>query len=139
MRAEHDLEASEAAETGELVHDGRVCLLILVRYLQDISGLGGLYESQGRYSEAELLYLEAMEGMRTELGERHPHTLASINSLGELYRSQGRYADAEPLLVEALNGSRMELVERHPGNLQSINSLGNLYIEMKNFLSMADI
>jgi tetratricopeptide (TPR) repeat protein len=57
-----------------------------------------LYESQGRYDEAEPLYHRALEVREQVLGKEHPDTLSSINNLAELYKAQGRYEEAEPLL-----------------------------------------
>ncbi|MEL7142217.1 MAG: tetratricopeptide repeat protein, partial [Cyanobacteria bacterium J06573_11] len=59
-----------------------------------LNNLAGLYESQGRYSEAEPLSLEALEINKVKLGERHPDTARSLNNLAALYRSQGRYSEA---------------------------------------------
>ncbi len=89
--------------------------------------LARVYELQGRYSEAEPLYVEALEIYRTELGERHPSTASSLNNLALLYRSQGRYSEAEPLYVEALEIYRTELGERHPSTASSLNNLALLY------------
>jgi tetratricopeptide (TPR) repeat protein len=38
-----------------------------------LNNLALLYESQGRYKEAEPLYLEAIYIFRERLGENHPH------------------------------------------------------------------
>ena len=59
-----------------------------------------MYESQGRYDEAEPLYVECLQKKKVVLGENHPSTLSSINNLAGLYESQGRYDEAEPLYVE---------------------------------------
>jgi tetratricopeptide (TPR) repeat protein len=39
-----------------------------------LNNLAGLYDSQGRYEEAEPLYLEAINIATQGLGENHPHT-----------------------------------------------------------------
>ncbi|NCS80046.1 MAG: tetratricopeptide repeat protein [Microcystis aeruginosa K13-07] len=39
-----------------------------------LNNLALLYHSQGRYSEAEPLYREAINIFRERLGENHPHT-----------------------------------------------------------------
>ena len=70
--------------------------------LASLNNLAGLYESQGRYSEAEPLYRLALEKRRAVLGEKHPDTLSSVNNLAGLYRAQGRYSEAEPLYRLAL-------------------------------------
>jgi len=41
----------------------------------DLNNLAGLYESQGRYDEAEPLYLEALRICDRTLGSEHPNTV----------------------------------------------------------------
>jgi tetratricopeptide (TPR) repeat protein len=79
-----------------------------------LNNLANLYHSQGRYSEAEPLYLEALELWRRNLGEEHPAVATSLNNLANLYYSQGRYSEAEPLLLQALELTRRNLGEEHP-------------------------
>ncbi|WP_396687740.1 tetratricopeptide repeat protein, partial [Microcystis aeruginosa] len=44
-----------------------------------------LYRSQGRYPEAEPLYLEALDLIKRLLGDNHPGVATSLNNLAELY------------------------------------------------------
>jgi len=67
-----------------------------------MNNLAGLYESQGKYDEAEPLYVECLRMRREVLGDNHPDTLSSMNNLAVLYKSQGKYDEAEPLYVECL-------------------------------------
>ncbi|WP_130758765.1 tetratricopeptide repeat protein, partial [Microcystis aeruginosa] len=59
-----------------------------------LNNLAGLYDSQGRYTEAEPLYLEALDLYKRLLGDNHPHVATSLNNLAGLYDSQGRYTEA---------------------------------------------
>ncbi|MEA5599318.1 tetratricopeptide repeat protein, partial [Rivularia sp. UHCC 0363] len=59
-----------------------------------LNNLAELYRAQGRYSEAEPLYLDALTIRRSQLGAEHPSTATSLNNLAGLYKSQGRYAEA---------------------------------------------
>ncbi|MCP4345555.1 MAG: tetratricopeptide repeat protein, partial [Desulfobacterales bacterium] len=86
--------------------------------LGSINNLATLYESQGRYGEAEPLYKEALQLREKILGKEHPDTLGSINNLAALYESQGRYGEAEPLYKEALQLSEKVLGKEHPNSLQ---------------------
>ena len=52
--------------------------------LSAINNLAYLIEAQGRPSEAEPLYREALEGRRRVLGDDHPDTLISVNNLGAM-------------------------------------------------------
>ena len=53
--------------------------------LISLNNLAFLYNSQGRYGEAEPLYREALQASREVLGPRHPDTLGSLNNLAFLY------------------------------------------------------
>src|SRR4028119_2284901 len=89
--------------------------------------LAGLYQSQGRYSEAEPLYLQAVEIHRRSLPEDHPDLAIHLNNLALLYKSQGRYSEAEPLYLQALEIHRRSLPEDHPSLATHLNNLAGLY------------
>ncbi|WP_287131357.1 tetratricopeptide repeat protein [Candidatus Cyanaurora vandensis] len=95
----------------------------------DMAWLGYLYESQGRYEQAEPLYEQALALSRKLLGEEHPAVASSINNLAALYDSQGRYEQAEPLYVQALALRRKLLGQEHPDVATSLNNLGAFYYE----------
>ncbi|MFN6272044.1 MAG: tetratricopeptide repeat protein, partial [Microcystis sp.] len=46
-----------------------------------LNNLENLYYSQVRYSEAEPLYLEAINIFRERLGENHPHTQTIMENI----------------------------------------------------------
>ncbi len=92
-----------------------------------LHNLAQLYHLQGRYSEAEPLYLQALNIYRLQFGKDHPATAISLNNLAELYRLQGRYSEAEPLYLEALGIRRLQFGEDHPDTATSLNNLGVLY------------
>jgi tetratricopeptide (TPR) repeat protein len=80
-----------------------------------LNNLAALYKSQGRYTEAEPLYLEALDLKKRLLGDNHPHVATFLNNLAAaLYKSQGRYTEAEPLYLEAINIATQVLGENHP-------------------------
>ena len=74
-----------------------------------------LYQ-QGRYKEAEPLYLQALEIRKKQLGTDHPKTANSLNNLAKLYKTQGRYQEAEPLYLQAIE-IRKEQIKTEPLNL----------------------
>jgi tetratricopeptide (TPR) repeat protein/CHAT domain-containing protein len=94
-----------------------------------LNNLALLYESQGRWGEAEPLYDEALKIYRELFGKKPNNYLAtSLNNLAELYKSQGRWGEAEPLYDEALK-IRRKLFGKNANNdlAASLNNLAELY------------
>ena len=89
--------------------------------------MASTYQLQGRYGEAEPLFLEALQVSRETLGARHPNTLTTLPSLALLYQAQGRYGEAELLFLEAEQVSREVLGPRHPNTLSSLGVLADFY------------
>ena len=63
-----------------------------------MNDLAALFEEQGRYDEAEQLYVMTLRTQKRILGEEHPDTLRTMSNLANLYGSQGRMNDARPLV-----------------------------------------
>jgi CHAT domain-containing protein/Tfp pilus assembly protein PilF len=94
-----------------------------------LNNLAELYESQGRWAEAEPYYDQALAICRELFGDRPNNALAaSLNNLAGLYESQGRWAEAEPYYDQALAICR-ELFGDRPNNdlASSLNNLAGLY------------
>ena len=83
---------------------------------------------QGRYAEAEKLFLAALEEAKG-FGPQDPRLATSLNNLAELYRAQGRYAEAEPLYKRALAIVEKALGVEHPHVATSLNNLASLYLD----------
>ncbi|MFN5991821.1 MAG: tetratricopeptide repeat protein, partial [Dolichospermum sp.] len=49
-----------------------------------LNNLANLYDSQGKYSEAELLYLDALAMSERTLGANHPNTITVRYNLRHL-------------------------------------------------------
>ncbi|MTJ37502.1 tetratricopeptide repeat protein [Dolichospermum sp. UHCC 0406] len=92
-----------------------------------LNNLAGLYESQGRYNDAEPLYLQSLDIRKHQLGDDHPFVASSLNNLAGLYESQGRYNDAEPLYLQSLDIRKHQLGDDHPDVATSLNNLAGLY------------
>ncbi len=73
-----------------------------------------MYEAQGRYTEAEPLYIQALDIQRKTLPENHPDIAQSLNNLAALYKAQSRYTEAEPLYIQALDIVERALGPEHP-------------------------
>ncbi|NEP10634.1 MAG: tetratricopeptide repeat protein, partial [Symploca sp. SIO2C1] len=92
-----------------------------------INYLAYLYKLQGRYDEAEPLYLQALALLKKLFGHKHPNVAISISYLAGLYCSQGRYDEAELLYLQALALLRKLLGNEHPDIATSIHNLAYLY------------
>jgi tetratricopeptide (TPR) repeat protein len=93
--------------------------------------LANIYTSQGRYEEAEPLYLQALDMFRQSLGEEHPNIALNLNNLANIYTSQGRYEEAEPLYLQALDMFRQSLGDEHP-HTQTVLKNYQIFLEEKN-------
>ncbi|CCI18743.1 hypothetical protein MICAF_4360005 [Microcystis aeruginosa PCC 9807] len=93
---------------------------------ENLNNLAKLYQSQGRYAEAEPLHLQALELRKRLLGENHPSVAISLNNLAKLYDSQGRYTEAEPLFLQALAIAEQALGENHPNTVKIRENLQRL-------------
>jgi len=92
-----------------------------------IARIAMLYKAQGRYSEAEPLYVRSLSICEQQLGADHPLVATSLNNLAELYRDQGRYSEAEPLHVRSLLIREQQLGADHPDVANSLNNLAAFY------------
>ena len=63
--------------------------------LETKNDLAVLYKEQAHYEEADPLMLEAVEGKRLKLGDKHPHTQESMNNLIELYEAWDKQEEAD--------------------------------------------
>ncbi|CCI31016.1 Similar to tr/Q7NLR0/Q7NLR0 (fragment) [Microcystis sp. T1-4] len=70
-----------------------------------------LYRVQGRYSEAEPLYQQALAIRKQQLGDNHPDTATSLNSLATLYYSQYDIPQAINYRTQALAVEEYNLSE----------------------------
>ncbi|MBK1986103.1 ATP-binding protein [Sphaerospermopsis aphanizomenoides BCCUSP55] len=97
------------------------------KFARSLNGLALLYYSQGRYNDAEPLFLQSLNIKKYQLGNYHPNVAASLNNLAVLYRNQGRFNDAEPLFLQSLDIYKSQLGNDHPDLATSLNNLALLY------------
>jgi len=93
----------------------------------NLNSLAGLYYYQGRYSEAEPLYLQAIAIIKQSLPEKDLSLATYLDNLAILYESQGRYTEAEPLFLQAIAIIKHSLGECHPDLATYLNNLALLY------------
>ncbi|GAB4196200.1 MAG: CHAT domain-containing protein [Coleofasciculaceae cyanobacterium] len=92
-----------------------------------LNNLASLYQSQGRYKEAEQLFVEVLAIWKHLRRDEHPDVATSLNNLALLYHAQGRYCEAEQLFVEALVMWKHLLGDEHPNVANILNNLALLY------------
>ncbi|KZL80786.1 tpr domain protein [Colletotrichum incanum] len=85
--------------------------------------LGRIYDDEGRWEDAEELFVRVMETRKSVLGEEHPDTLTSMANLASTYADQGRWKEAEELEVQVMETSKRVLGEEHPSTLLSMHNL----------------
>ena len=72
------------------------------RVVVSLSQLTQINVGQGKFVEAEPVYLQALKIYQTVHGEFHAEVATTLNNLGVLHRMYGQYAQAEPLLTRVL-------------------------------------
>ena len=92
-----------------------------------LNNLAQLYSFQGKYEEAEPLYIQALQLRKQLQGVNHPDTATSLNNLAQLYSFQGKYEEAEPLYIQALQLRKQLQGVNHPDTATSLNNLASLY------------
>ncbi len=90
--------------------------------------LANVYKAQGRYEEAERLFVEMLKTAQWPEEHRRVELLYTC-ALADTYREQGRYDKAEPLFVKTLEKLRLLLGKKHLRNLPHIYGLARLYMD----------
>jgi hypothetical protein len=89
--------------------------------------------SQGKHSEAESLFREAVPGMEKVLEPQHTDTLVSKSGLAASLLSQGKNTEAESLLREVVPGMEKVFGLQHADTLVSKSNLAaSLFSQRKN-------
>lgn len=83
--------------------------------------------AEGKYAEAEEVFVELLEKRKKVLGEKHPDTLESMNNLAVVYQSQGHYLKAMGLIEQALLLTKEVLGEKHEDTLRCMANLAVNY------------
>ena len=68
---------------------------------QTLNNLAGVYYSQGKYTEAEPLFMRALAIDEKALGPEHPSVATNLENYAGLLRKTDREAEAETLEVRA--------------------------------------
>ncbi|KAI9789841.1 MAG: hypothetical protein M1816_005758 [Peltula sp. TS41687] len=89
--------------------------------------IGKVYYEDGRWKEAEELFVQVMETSSRVLGQEHPSTLTSMANLASTFWNQGRWKEAEELEVQVMETSSRVLGQEHPDTLTSMANLASTY------------
>jgi tetratricopeptide (TPR) repeat protein len=100
------------------------------QFASSLNNLAELYRSQGRYSEAEPLYLRALSISEQQLGFDHPNTASSLNNLALLRETQGKYTEACTLAQRALVIFQNALGDQHPNTQNSLLNVKFFHVQM---------
>jgi tetratricopeptide (TPR) repeat protein len=90
-----------------------------------------VYQDQGRYAEAEPLYLRAVAIRETMPGPEHPDLSIILNNHAIFYDVQHQYAKAEPLYQRALATLEKVRGPEHPAMVLMLESYGALLKQTK--------
>ena len=90
-------------------------------YATHLNNLALVYDSQGKYPEAQKLYLQALEIDKKTIGENHPNYAIDLNGLGVLYYNWGKKENdrnklqiSKQNIQQALNIFTDKLGKDHP-------------------------
>jgi tetratricopeptide (TPR) repeat protein len=86
-----------------------------------------LRKNQGKYAEAEPLYLRAVTVKEQALGKEHPDVAEALNDLAVLYWCEENYEEAEPLYLRALAVKEQAYGKDHTSVAQTLNDFAILY------------
>ncbi|KAH8429659.1 uncharacterized protein LDX57_007331 [Aspergillus melleus] len=97
------------------------------KYTDYIRRVGTCLERDGRYNEAERLFVQVIETWKQVLGPEHPNTLINMGNLALTYLNQGRWKEAEELEVQAIKTWKQVLGLKHYNTLASMTCLALIY------------
>lgn len=96
---------------------------------EELKRLGEMYEEQGDYESAELLFRNALSMNEKQLGEDHPNIAVDLHNLGLLCYALEKYNDAETFLMRAWAIERRVLGPMHQETLATLEALSELYYD----------
>ena len=90
-----------------------------------------VFQAQGRYSEAEVIYKQCLDKKKLALGENDPSTLNTMNNLAMLYYKLQKYSEAEVLYKQCLDKQKAVLGENAADTLSTMQNLALVYYHQK--------
>ena len=91
--------------------------------LTSMANLASTYRNQGRWKEAEELFVQVMETRKRVLGLEHPDTLTIMANLAWAFWSLGKKNEAIQLMNEVVQYREKRIGSDHPDTVKSIRTL----------------
>lgn len=122
-------EFSEAAKYFLLASEKAKIMLGETEYHCSLAvfNLAGCYSQEGRYAEAEPLYLRSLPVLASAFGQSSVEYTRCFYTLASLYIDMGRYNDAEGMCAAAVNFYKELLGNESPDYLGALGSMGIIY------------
>ena len=95
-----------------------------------IVAMGSYLDEQGRYTQAEALLREAVDGRSAVFGREDARTLHAMSLLASVREGQDSYSEAESLMEEVVQCRRRVLGDLHLSTLEALSNLGLLHRKM---------
>jgi tetratricopeptide (TPR) repeat protein len=92
-----------------------------------MNDLAEVYAFEGKFAQAEALYIQTLAGRRRLLGPEHSDTLETLSGFASMYQRRDKYALAETYAALALAGRRHALGSEHPDTMDSAYLLALAY------------
>lgn len=89
--------------------------------------LAGCYKEQGRYPEAEPLYLRSLPVLAAAFGQSSLEYTRCFYTLGLMYIDMGKYAEAESMCAAAVNFYKVILGDTSEDYLGALGAMGVIY------------
>jgi DNA-binding winged helix-turn-helix (wHTH) protein/tetratricopeptide (TPR) repeat protein len=133
--ADCDLELNRSAEAEQLMRTVIADSTALQgahhpRVLWQMTTLGDVLMTQGRYDEAAQIFDQAYAGLVATVGETHPYTLTALHFRGALLLERGDPVAALPLLRRAYENRASIHGEDHVWTRFSANRVGEALIQL---------
>jgi tetratricopeptide (TPR) repeat protein len=93
------------------------------------NNLGAELDEKGKYEEAKVFWLAALEGWRRVLGEEHKKTLGSLGNMGNVLGNMKDYEGALGYFQQAFRVQEKVLGKTHPDTLMTIMNMGGIYCD----------
>lgn len=120
------LRISDLAKTETIKFFDKNSLL----YARCLHSEGRTFFQMGRYPDAEVSYLEAMNIKEKISGKENADFAAFANGLGAVYQEMGQFTTAESVYREAMEIRGRVLGTENPLYANTVNNLGSLYLIM---------